>query len=73
MLVLGQTTAQAYYTDHYILILSILSYAYVHITGPVPTVDEVSLQSLFFILRSTLYLYPVLFINEYTLVLSIPM
>ncbi len=60
--------AQAYYMDHYILILSS---DYIHITGPIPTVDKVSL-CLFFILRSTLHLYPVLFIDEYTLVLSIP-
>ncbi len=60
--------AQAYYTDHYIFILSS---DYVHIMEPVPTVNEVSLR-LFFILRSTLHLYPVLFIDEYMLVLSIP-
>ena len=60
--------AQAYYMAHYNLILSS---DYVHILGPVPTVNEVSLR-LFFILRSTPHLYLVLFTNKYTLVLSIP-
>ena len=60
--------AQAYYTAHYSLILFS---NYVHITGPVSTVNEVSLR-LFFILHSTPHLYLILFTDKYTLVLSIP-
>ena len=44
--------AQAYYMVHYIFYILILSSDYVHITGPVPTDEEVLFLS-FFILRST--------------------